>query len=71
MSTEEVHEANLRAVAERERDVALAWVAWWKALYERELEEEIDRDDVGLNAAINAAEERLLQLGINPNTDAP
>jgi hypothetical protein len=56
---------------ERERDVALAWVAWYKALHERALEDEVDRDDAGINAAIDGAEEALLQLGINPNEDEP
>jgi hypothetical protein len=64
-------EVERRRMAERERDVALAWAAWWKALYERALEDEVDRDDAGLNAAINAAEEALLQLGIDPNKDEP
>jgi hypothetical protein len=55
---------------EHERDVALAWAAWWKANHHSGYycNEGPSPDE---QAAINAAEEALLQLGINPNYDEP
>jgi hypothetical protein len=56
---------------ERERDVAQAWAAWWKAKRDLDHASEYGThiDEQAIWPAVNAAEEALLQLGINPNTD--